>query len=251
VIAYIVWQIRCFGSSGGPPQSAMLAGAILPRLLTVTTLLISLALGFGCATVPRESVELSTTVGRDVAEVHRAHRELAVQYFKRLVGDINTFIDEVYRPYTIKQAIEDFELLTKIQEASQPGASLDVLDVLRVFVEEVAREIEEFRRELLGPVEIQRDEALASLDAAYLQIQNANSIVTGHLASVRKVQDVQDELLKKVNLSDLRRRFIEGTVALSDQVHDLVERARTREESVESIEMKLKKLLEKAAPQPQ
>lgn len=29
----------------------------------------------GCAQVPKESVELSVTVGRDLAEVHRSHRE--------------------------------------------------------------------------------------------------------------------------------------------------------------------------------
>jgi hypothetical protein len=44
------------------------------RLLAILCLL----LYTGCAQVPKQSVELSATVGRDIAQVYKAHRELVV-----------------------------------------------------------------------------------------------------------------------------------------------------------------------------
>ena len=40
--------------------------------------LIAIFLIAACARVPKESVELSATVGRDIAQVYKAHRNLAV-----------------------------------------------------------------------------------------------------------------------------------------------------------------------------
>ena len=57
-------------------------------------LLIAGAAGLGaCDLVPQEAVELSNTVGRDLEEVHRAHRALAELHFQRIEDDINNFID--------------------------------------------------------------------------------------------------------------------------------------------------------------
>jgi len=59
-----------------------------------------------CAQVPKESVELSSTVGRDLAVVYDAHRELAQVLFSRMRHDVNRFVDDVYAPYQIKVAMD-------------------------------------------------------------------------------------------------------------------------------------------------
>ena len=45
---------------------------------------------------------------------------------------------------------------------------------------------------------------LGAIDRSYNQIIYANSIVTGHLASVRKVHDAQEELLNEFGIENLR-----------------------------------------------
>src|SRR5690606_29737763 len=67
----------------------------------------------GCAQVPKESVELSATVGRDIASVHKAHRELAQLVFERMRRDINRFVDNVYAPHQIRAFMEADAKLAK------------------------------------------------------------------------------------------------------------------------------------------
>ena len=201
-----------------------------------------LLLSFACAQVPKESVELSVTVGRDLAEVHRAHRELAVRYFDQIKGDINAFVDEVYRPHTIKHSMRRFDLIDRVVAARAPGAKVDALSVMELYVTMVSEEIEAYRRELLDPIEAYEREVLTGIDDAYQKLQNANAIVTGHLASIRKVHDAQEEILRSAGMEDLRGRFVEETVSLSERVDDLVEKGRKAEERAEDLEETIQKL---------
>jgi hypothetical protein len=208
----------------------------------IFTLTSAVLLGLlGCASVPEESVELSVTLGRDLAEVHRAHRELAIQYFRGIKQDINQFIDEEYRPFMIKKTMEDFKLLDRIKTATAPDASPDPLQILELFVNKLSKQIESYRKELFQNISNQENELLTSLDDAYQKLQNANSIVTGHLASVRKVHEAQAELLDRANLEGLRDRFIEKTARLSDEVAKLVKKARKGEETIDKIAKELER----------
>jgi hypothetical protein len=208
------------------------------KLIFTVTSAVLLGL-LGCASVPEESVELSVTLGRDLAEVHRAHRELTIRYFKRIKEDINQFIDEEYRPFMIKKTMEDFSLLDKVKAATEPGASPDALQILELFVNKVSKQIESYRKELIQNISDQEGDVLRAIDDAYQKLQNANSIVTGHLASVRKVHEAQAELLERANLEGLRDRFIEKTARLSDEVAELVEKARKGEEAIDKIAKEL------------
>ncbi len=201
-----------------------------------------LLLSFACAQVPRESVELSVTVGRDLAEVHRAHRELAARYFDRIKGDIDAFVDEVYRPYTIKNSMRRFGLIDRVVAAQAPGAEVDALSVMELYVTMVSEEIEAYRQELLDPIEAYEREVLTGIDDAYRKLQNANAIVTGHLASIRKVHDAQEEILEHAGVRDLKGRFVEGTVFLSERVADLVEKGRKAEDKTGELEETIQKL---------
>jgi hypothetical protein len=147
------------------------AAPLLPALLLLGA----------CAQVPRESVELSATVGRDLAEVHRAHRELAIRYFARMKADIDRFVDEQYRPFVIRDTLERLQLLDELKQEKNPAV---LFQKMEIYVVEASKRIEDTRRQWLAPVTEQEAEVLKSLDRSYLTIQNANAIVTGHLASV-------------------------------------------------------------------
>ena len=61
---------------------------------------------------------------------------------------------------------------------------------------------------------------------AYQQLHYANSIVTGHLSSVRKVHDTQAELLNAIGVDrDLRKEVGENLSKASDKIADLVKAA--------------------------
>jgi hypothetical protein len=80
----------------------------------------------GCAMVPKESVELSTTVGRDIASVHEAHRNLANALFGRMKQDVNRFVDDVYAPFQIQFVLASQK---RLQEAGDRDNLFSVLDI--------------------------------------------------------------------------------------------------------------------------
>ena len=85
----------------------------------IRILVIIMALGLGaCAQVPRESVELSATVGRDIQKAHESHLALAKVLFDRMKSDVNRFVDEEYAPFQIKFLFEK-----QAQKAEAPGAT--------------------------------------------------------------------------------------------------------------------------------
>ncbi len=199
--------------------------------------------GIGCTSVPKESVELSVTVGRDLAEIHRAHNQLAKQYFGQIKHDINRFIDEVYRPFLVKNTIKKLNLFNRLQNP-HPGDP-DQLEFLNGFVKKMIQKIESYRQELLAPILGQEAKVIRGIDDSYIKVQNANAIVTGHLASLMKVKDAQSEILAKLGVEGLRESLINKTAALSDGIAKVVDKAREGEKDLD----KMRETLEKAREQ--
>jgi hypothetical protein len=226
---------------------SLLARQVMERA-RASAVLALMAIGSGvaaCASTPREAVELSVTVGRDVQSVHAAHVALANLYFDRMEADVDTFVDTQYRPYSIERSMKKFGLIEKVTDPAKAGG-LDALDVMQVFVEEITRDIEAFRGELLDPIRAQRQKVLGSLEGAYRQIQDGNAIVTGHLASIVTVQDAQDEVLAKLNLAGLRQQTVDATAAASLQIAEITRKAEYGRSKVEEFQKAIEQL-EKAS----
>lgn len=216
-----------------------------------------------CAAVPKESVELSATLGRDLATVHKAHRQLAQVLFARMRHDINRFVDEVYAPFQIKNTMnrqnqlarsskpEDQKksLLLAINAAFKTDASPQLQDAvlkgMGSMVSKIRVDVESMRKELLVPLNAQEAEVLGSIDRAYQQLHYANSIVTGHLSSVAKVHETQAELLQAIGIErDLRKEVGDNLAKASDKIRDLVEAAEKTDAKLETTEENARKLKE-------
>lgn len=179
----------------------------------------------GCASTPKQAVELSATVGRDIAAVQLAHVALASRYFDRMEADVNAFVNGAYRSYSIDKNMRDFKLVEKVADPSKAGPDLDALDVMETFVEVLTADIDDMRRKLLDPVRQQRTKVLVALEEAYRRIQDGQGVVTAHLASIAKVHELQDEMLAKGGLDGLRERIVDSTAKASDQIQELARKA--------------------------
>ena len=191
-----------------------------------------------CDVVPKEAVTLSNTVGRDLEEVHRAHRDLAELHFSRIEDDINRFIDQTYRPAFVKKFAEEFRLAERVNQIVQQDPD-KLLPVLTRFVETAVNRTEKKRAELLGPIQVQKQTVIEEIDNAHRQIQAAQAIVTGHLASVRNVREVQNELLTKVGLGDLREKIATKTADISTKVAGFIKTGEEIESGVDTIAGKI------------
>lgn len=204
-----------------------------------------LILLYSCSTVPKESIELSVTVGRDITEMQRAHRELVNFYYNRLVAEINRFVDEIYAPFQINKMMVQFgaEICKEID--SQSSDKTKQYEKLSILVEELRNEIDSYRNSKLKPILAQRDTLLKNIDASYSRIIYANSIVTGHLASVLKINDAQNEILSKLNLGSLRSEIASKTSELSDQIDGLTKKIKAKQGDAEKIIDEFNKLINK------
>lgn len=200
------------------------------------------AVSVGCASVPRQAVDLSVTVGRDLDAVHRAHIALLDSYFDRMEGDVNAFVDAEYRAYSVERNMADFKLLEKIRDPSAAGEGLDALDVMEVFVEEIIADVEGFRASLLTPLGAQRAQVRTAVEDAYRRIQDAQAIVTAHLASVRRVHDLQDEMLSQASVAGLREKFVEATARGADSIAKLTKQTEFVSGKASEFEKELEKL---------
>jgi hypothetical protein len=200
----------------------------------------------GCSTTPRESIELSATIGRDLSAVHQANRQLAIAHFDLLLRDVDDFVEEVYRPFIIEETVVDLDLVAQFEDAlaaTHPD-SLDALDILVIYTEEVSYQIDAFRHELRAPLLTQRAAVLESIDRAFLQLQTANAVVTGHLASVVKVHEAQAELLDEMGLPDYRQTVAMGLAGLSDELARLLEDVRRGTEPLDTLPTRIRQLTE-------
>lgn len=158
----------------------------------------------GCATVPRESVDLSYTLGQDLESVHQSYRELITRYFEALRAQVNDSIDQVFIPTYINGFVISGKL---IQDAQNQRADL-VEAWARIAVKRIDRE----RRERLQPLNNAEQELLASVNEAFDKVMRANATITAQLNSVVKTQQAQDEMLESVKLKGLREK-ISGALA--------------------------------------
>jgi len=181
-----------------------------------------------CAGVPRESVELSNTVGQDLEAIHRAHIELAELHFARQIERANRFIDETYRPAFIEEFAGEFRLSEEVERVVERDPD-KLLPVLTRFVTIATQRVERERARVVDPIAAQRDAVLAEIDASYRQVRAAHAVVTGHLASVRKVREVQNEILAEVGLEGMPQRIARATAGISSDISELIARGEAAE----------------------
>ncbi|WP_321470984.1 hypothetical protein [Halarcobacter sp.] len=227
-------------------------------------LLFIITLFSSCAQVPKQSVELSTTLGKDIANTHQAHIQLAKLFFKRMENDVNRFIDTTYTQYQIRAAMKrqkeladinsNKSLILAIQHAFKDNASsklqTKVLKGMEIFVQKIHEDIEKMRKEMLNPLKKQEEELISSINRAYQTMHYANSIVTGHLSSIIKVHDLQQEVLEKIGIEkDLRVEIGEKLSKSSLKIAELINKTEYANEKIdkakqtaESIKETIKKL---------
>lgn len=208
-------------------------------ILLLTTLLVS-----GCARLPVESITLSDTVGKDLAVLHIAHINLVRQYFSLMSDNINAFVDDEYRPFIISQTITELNLIEELKNATTDSSELDPLDIMEVYTEEVINQIENFRRELLAPIDQQENTVLSDLELTYTMMRNANATITAHLRSVRGVHEVQSRLLGELGLpTDLRERISTSVAGISQELNRILSEARADDGVIENLPDKIKKIM--------
>ena len=177
----------------------------------------------GCASVPKESVELSYTIGKDLESLHQSYKTLITRYFDSLRLQVNSAIDRVFIPAYINDFVTTGQL---IQHAQKERSDL-VEAWARIAVETIDKE----RISRIAPIDKSEKELLTSVNDAFDKAVRANATITAHLNSIRKVAQVQDEILESLKLKDVRDQINNALIDASKKAEEIttdIQRASAR-----------------------
>ena len=209
--------------------------------ITRSFLFVIILLFLGCASVPKEVVELSYTVGQDLNAVHSSYRELIRTRFDDIRAQSMTFLETRWIPNLLKDFIQRGELIQSVK-GSDPKM---VLEDVGVWVEVAIEMIETKKRELIDPIDNDEQELLRSVDEAFFRLTRVNAVITAHLNSLRKVQEVQDDALKALKLKELRDKINQGLISASDKAREALEKLKKAEGLIDKAEEKTNNLRNK------
>lgn len=195
----------------------------------------------GCASVPKEVVELSYLVGEDLEAVHLSYKTLIRTHYDGLRDQAQTFLQEKWVPIFLEDFIERAGLV----EAVKSPDPVEVLDYVQVWAEAAIEEIEVKKKELLDPIKEDERTLIESVDAAFANLMRANATITAHLNSIRKVKEVEDEVLDSMGLKKLRDNVNNQLIKSSQELKDALEKLDKLEVQIEDAKEKKEELIDK------
>jgi hypothetical protein len=212
-----------------------------------------------CVSVPKETVQLSRVIGKDLTVLQNSHTTMVELFYTEIINNINAFIEEVYAPfiinYVLKGELKNYKnnvspsIFGVISKAASDGAgkseTAKVLIEMSDFLKAANAQIEKKRNELLDPIQKQKDAMLRNINTSYENTRRANSSVTNYLQSVLSLKESQREILSIVGLKGMDEALNNTLLKVSDVTKSLL--IEGKEIDIESDDAfdKIKKIADK------
>tara|TARA_R110001583_G_scaffold55826_1_gene169300 strand:+ start:5 stop:661 length:657 start_codon:yes stop_codon:yes gene_type:complete len=207
--------------------------------MKVLYILLLTSLIFGCAAkIPKEVVELSYQMEKDLVEIESTYVLLVKQHFTLLKGQREDYLNNEWTPKLIESWILDGKLIEmsngsvfydesndEFISVSTPKRS-EQLRGITLWADAAVSQIEEKRLELIAPLEKSEQELLEDIQSSFSLLRIGNQTISAHLNSIREVQDVQNELLERNGWNGLRSNISEKLSELSKEAGNGLEKIR-------------------------
>lgn len=189
-------------------------------------ILLAFALG-GCASVPKESVELSKEVGKGIAESQRSYTGLLNTYFASKKQQVDQWIENEYLPEYLSN------IQAELKKSGQPTtlSPQQMRDVLRDVIVE--------RDQKHTDLENTRILLLTKNNEHYTLLSQSNAGVTGLLQSMVDVKEAMSSATQtiktasdgKVDLEQIEKKFnddyLKKAGAASDKATNLYDKVKS------------------------
>ncbi|UXI04659.1 hypothetical protein [Photobacterium sp. TY1-4] len=202
------------------------------------------------ATVPKEVVELSYQMEKDLVGVEKTYITLVKQHVSVLKKQREDYLNNEWVPAMLEDWITEGKLVPMAKgEVIYDDLSGDFITTpspnrraqLRSIVEwshAAVEAIESKRRELIQPLEEAESSLIEDIERSFDLLHLGNQTISAHLNSIREVQDVQNELLEKAGWDGLRSD-------INQKLSDLSVKASEGLDEVRKLDSKTKDKLEK------
>ena len=225
-------------------------------IVQIVHLICLLTLIIGCASVPKEVVELSYRTGEDLVSLHRSYDKLIQIYFENMHSDRIEYLDELWYTRFLQNWMIKGELVAiakgeKIWSEEEqkliptpPGSNpQEMLLTLRDWVDYALYAYEVKEESLIKPLDEKEVVLREEVERAFRQVMRANAHITAHLNSLREVQEVQDEVLEGLHIKDLRESINETLINVSEIGAKELENIKLIDEQIEDVTDQIEDLI--------
>jgi hypothetical protein len=246
---------------------------LISRMVPVGVLL----LVFGCASAPRETVELAEIVDRQIAEMQASHEKFVRLYYGKLRDDVDHFMEQKWIPQFLANAVEgtgpsseqfrnDLDMAYKLATLDWESVEIDRIQdddvkqvvrgalkklvaqeqatlgmVLLDFSKAAQEQISKRRKSLIQPIDEQEGYVLDQLRAGYADLQRGSTAIKGYLMSVVDLVEQRDVILRKVGALETQRKMMDVAVALSDGAVRTLDVAEAADEGITEFLERMKR----------
>ncbi len=220
--------------------------------LTVVLVALSLVTFAGCASVPKEVVQLSYQIGEDFSSIQVSYKKLVHDHFEMLREQRIQYLNNEWTPTYIRRWVEDGRLRDVVKgdivwseekaDFIKPFAGKEedgLLNTVKFWSLAAVEDIESKKKELLEPLNKQEEQLTSWIDDAFNRLYRGNATITAHLNSLRKVQEVQDDALAALHMKDLSEKINTVLITASDKAKEGLEAVRKADGFVQETGKKI------------
>ncbi len=150
----------------------------------------------GCASIPKESPELSQEIGRRVAAMQEAHLNLIDKYFELKRNEINDLFEEEWIPAYAESFFAQPQVSNYWDKLVAGNDREERLRFLTQLGPRMLEDIRSRRAEFMAPLNELETQVKDSLRGEYRQILSANNTLTSFLANSSKVAENRERYLE-------------------------------------------------------
>lgn len=194
-------------------------------------LLLCMVIATGCATVPKESVELSSELTRMIRTAEKTHLTLLDQYVKERKQRADDFLRKTWTPRFMENALKDTRLLQLLAGENDPAAKAALV---QEFMEDAGSEIATRRASIIDAID-QVDKSLrTAIGGHYADMLIVNQALTAHLRSAAEITETRSQLLAALKVDP-------RSLLPLDEINDILESILSHPGSLEEILPYIKK----------
>ena len=195
-----------------------------PYIVTIGLLILFVL--SACATIPKESADLSIELGQRISAIEDAHMVLVDKYFNEKRSRVDEFVEKEWVPEFATQFFANQQISNMWNQIVSSGNTADRLEFIVALGPKLQTKINEKRLELIRPLDDAEQMIKQQLRDNYDQVRAINNSVTSFLVSAVKVAENQNRYLEMVGVKD------EKVAEVLDQVDSAIEVLRGKAEQV-------------------
>lgn len=228
------------------------------RKLRNISLVILVVITEGCATVPKEIVELSYITGKDLQSIYVSYDTMIHQFYENMRSQRRVYLDDVWYPRFLENWRDDGELIAiakgeKIWSVTDekliltPAGSdpVEKLNTLNDWVTYALYAYELKESNLLKSLNDEEKELRIQVKQSFDRLIKANATITAHLNSLRKVQEVQDEALEALDIKQLRDNINDSLINASKKAEESFKKVKEADSKIDDLVLTIDTLKQK------